>query len=357
MSKLSKKIFGACILVLCLVVVGIAVFRNIKNRQEAEDPSKNDKVSVIIPVYKVEDYLDDCLNSVQNQTYRNIEIICVNDGSPDNSGEILKRHRAWDKRIKIINQENQGVSVARNTGMKAATGKWIYFIDSDDLIVPYALEKAVESAKQYDPDIVNFKYEDFSQNLRPDLSEKKYQGLGKRLVEVQGKENPFDVFNMDKVNVWQSLYKRSFLEENNIRFKEGIICEDVLFTWKCELCAKTMVKDDNVYYLYRYARVGSIMSSDFKKIEKRLESFFTIIEELVTMRPDFKFEGIDEQFLDMILVLFHGPIVKELAGLPEQKEYARRAIKIIEDEYINKYDAEPNEKQAKQIEELKAVAK
>lgn len=356
MKKFTKKILGACILTLSLAVVGIVAFKSINSKNQG-NKVLNETVSVIIPVYKVEDYLDDCLDSVQNQTYKNIEIICVNDGSPDNSGEILKRHQEKDKRIKIINQENQGVSVARNTGMKAATGNWIYFVDSDDLIVPYTLEKAVESAKEYDPDIVNFKYEDFSQNLRPDLSTKTYQGLGKRLVEIRGKENPFKAFNMDKVNVWQSLYKRSFLEENGIKFAEGIICEDVLFTWKCELCAKTMVKDDNTYYLYRYARVGSIMSSDFKKIEKRLESFFTTIEGLVEIRPEFDFEGIDEQFLDMILILFHDPIVNELAKMPEQKEYAKRAVHVIEDEYINKYGAEPNEKQTRQINDLKAIAK
>lgn len=351
MVKFSKKILVACLLTLVLAAVSTVVFKHIKTKIE------NEKVSVIVPVYKVEDYLDDCLNSIQNQTYKNIEIICVNDGSPDSSGEILERHREKDKRIKIINQENQGVSVARNAGMKAATGKWIYFIDSDDLIVPYALEKAVESAKQYDPDIVNFKYRDFSQHLRPDVSENVYQGLGKRLVEVQNKANPFKVFDLDKVNVWQNLYKRSFLEENNIKFREGIICEDVLFTWKCELCAKTMVKDDNIYYLYRYARIGSIMSSDFQKIERRLESFFTIIEELVEMRPEFDFDGIDEQFLDMMLVLFHDPIVKELEKSPKQKEYAKRAVKVLEDEYINKYGAKPNEKQTKLIQDLKSVAK
>lgn len=353
MSKFSKKILWVCILVLGLAVAGLAVFKI----QMYKNSKNSEKVSVIIPVYKVEDYLDDCLNSVQKQTYKNIEIICVNDGSPDSCGEILKRHRAKDKRIKIINQENKGVSAARNAGMEAATGKWIYFIDSDDLIVPYTLEKAVESAKEYDADIVNFKYQDFSQHLRPDPSEKPYQGLGKCFVEVHDKENPFKAFNLEKVNVWQNLYKRSFLEENNIKFKEGIICEDVLFTWKCELCAKTMVKDDNIYYLYRYARVGSIMSSDFKKIEKRLESFFTIIGELIEMRPEFNFEGIDEQFLDMILVLFHDSIVKELAEAPEQKDYAKRAIQVIDEEYIGKYGAEPTAEQARQIGDLKAVAK
>lgn len=355
MKKFLKRFLIACVVALVLMVAGIIAFKSIKP-EGWKLKGSNEKVSVIIPVYKVEDYLDDCLDSVQNQTYKNIEIICVNDGSPDNSGEILKKHQQDDKRIKIINQENQGISVARNVGMKVATGNWIYFVDSDDLILPYTLEKAMESAKQYDPEIVNFKYEDFSQNLRPDLGARPYENHGKRLVEVSGAENPFKVFDMEKVNVWQNLYKRSFLEEHNIEFKKGIICEDVLFTWQCELYAKKMVKDDNVYYLYRYGRVGSIMSSDFKKIERRLDSFFTIIDELVRIRPEFDFDGIDEQFTDMILVLLYEPIVHEIDGMPEQKEYAKRAMQIIEDGYINKYGVSPNKEQAEKIKELKLLA-
>ncbi len=355
MKKFSKKVLIGCILTAILAVVGVIAFKNI-NFKFWEPEGPNEKVSVIIPVYKVEDYLDDCLDSVQNQTYKDIEIICVNDGSPDNSGEILKKHQKKDKRIKIINQENQGISAARNAGMKAATGNWIYFVDSDDLILPYTLEKAVESAKEYDPEIVNFKYEDFSQHLRPDLSARPYEGRGKLLIEVNGKENPFKIFDLEKVNVWQNLYKRSFLEEHNIQFKKGIICEDVLFTWKCELYAKKMVKDDNIYYLYRYGRVGSVMNSDFKKIERRLESFFTIRGELVDMRGEFEFVGIDEQFSDMILVMFYEPIVHEIKGMPEQKGYAKKAVHIIEDDYINKYGVIPNKEQAQKINELKSVA-
>ena len=99
------------------------------------------KLSIIMPVYNVEDYLDEALNSAESQTLKDIEIICVNDGSTDNSLAILEKHAKKDKRIKVINQENQGVSKARNAGMKAATGKYIYFFDSDDVLAPYIMEK------------------------------------------------------------------------------------------------------------------------------------------------------------------------------------------------------------------------
>ena len=112
-------------------------------KDEKTGPEIASKLSVVMPVYNVEDYLDEALNSAENQTYKDMEIICVNDGSTDNSLAILEKHAKKDKRIKVINQENQGVSKARNAGMKAATGKYIYFFDSDDVLAPYIMEKSV----------------------------------------------------------------------------------------------------------------------------------------------------------------------------------------------------------------------
>lgn len=100
-------------------------------------------VSIVIPVYNVELYLRECLDSVISQTYHNLEIICVNDGSPDNSLSILEEYAAKDSRIRIISQENAGISVARNTGMDVATGEYIYFLDSDDYIALEMVERCV----------------------------------------------------------------------------------------------------------------------------------------------------------------------------------------------------------------------
>ena len=98
------------------------------------------KISIIIPIYKVEKYLQSCLDSVLAQTFKDWEAICVNDGSPDNSGKILTEYAKKDPRIKIITQNNQGPSVARNNGLKQANGKYIFFLDSDDFIHPQLLE-------------------------------------------------------------------------------------------------------------------------------------------------------------------------------------------------------------------------
>ena len=112
------------------------------------------KISIIIPVYNVEGYLVECLNSVVNQTYRDIEIIIVNDGSTDSSFSIIQQYQLQDERIKIINQENQGLSAARNAGIKKVSGEYIWFVDSDDYITIDACEKIVEKLKQNNYDLL-----------------------------------------------------------------------------------------------------------------------------------------------------------------------------------------------------------
>ncbi|MDO4424139.1 MAG: glycosyltransferase family 2 protein, partial [Pseudomonadota bacterium] len=113
-----------------------------------------DKISVIIPVYNTENFLEQCLGSVVNQTYKNLEILIVDDGSPDKSDAVYKRFALEDNRIKIIKQKNSGLSVARNTGLKFATGQWIHFIDSDDYLDLDYYEKMVNAARDINPDII-----------------------------------------------------------------------------------------------------------------------------------------------------------------------------------------------------------
>lgn len=119
------------------------------------------KISVIIPVYNVERYLPQCLDSVLGQTFQDVEVICVNDGSIDKSGEILEQYAAKSSLIKIINKENQGASVARNTGLDIAAGDWISFVDSDDIVHPKMLEIAYKHAVLNNADFVEYKYKEF----------------------------------------------------------------------------------------------------------------------------------------------------------------------------------------------------
>ncbi len=115
-------------------------------------------ISIIVPVYNTEEYLTLALSSLCSQTYKNIEIICVDDGSTDNSLKILEKFRAFDSRIKIIKQKHQGVSVARNKGLDKVTGKYIAFVDSDDYVKPEMFEVLYKTIKKYDTDVVLFNY-------------------------------------------------------------------------------------------------------------------------------------------------------------------------------------------------------
>ena len=119
-----------------------------------DKPIEDVKVSVVIPVYNVENFLRACLNSVRNQTLKDFEVICIDDGSPDKSGEILEEYAKRDTRFRIYHQENSGVSATRNRGVELAKGEYIKFVDSDDTIAPTTLEKCYKLAKDEDADIV-----------------------------------------------------------------------------------------------------------------------------------------------------------------------------------------------------------
>ena len=123
------------------------------------------KVSVIVPVYKVEKYLKKCIDSILNQTYRDLEVILVDDGSPDQCGTICDRYGREDSRVHVIHKENGGLSDARNTGVERASGEYILFVDSDDYIEPELVEKTVKAAEKTGCDLVMFDYIREEENL------------------------------------------------------------------------------------------------------------------------------------------------------------------------------------------------
>ena len=124
--------------------------------------NNNPKISVIIPVYNVEDYLEECLDSIINQTFKDLEIICINDGSQDNSLNILEEYAEKDNRIKIITTKNQGLSAARNRGLENITGDYVYFIDSDDYLELTAFEELYAVSEEKSLDLIHFKFDNCS---------------------------------------------------------------------------------------------------------------------------------------------------------------------------------------------------
>lgn len=216
-------------------------------------------ISVIIPVYNVEKYLRRCLDSVVAQTYRNLEIICVDDGSVDESGRICDQYAARDARIKVIHQENQGISAVRNRGLDAAEGEYIAFVDSDDYILEDMYKKMLDKLLDYNVDlcVCQWQYE-FSdgrqvvkkQNIDPTIYGCK---TSLKFTHFLYKGNYESVV---VVAVWNKLYRRALLD--TIRF-EGRIHEDEAF------CGRIMAKSISVYVMeeqfYVYAQNGDSLTN------------------------------------------------------------------------------------------------
>lgn len=221
-------------------------------------------VSVIVPVFNTEKYLPKCLNSLINQSLRDIEIICVNDGSTDNSLKILQEYAAKDNRIKIINQENEKQGAARNAGMRIATGEYIGFVDSDDWVDLDFYEKLYNTAKKHNFDIA------LGTNVRV-----KKNGNKKRLNIIEEKEytsiqDKFDV-NVQWKNPCPTnkIYKRDLFLKHNIQWPEGAYCEDKLFTIKAVYFANSVVTVPDVYYYY-FDNPKSTVNSNKRKHRKKL---------------------------------------------------------------------------------------
>ncbi len=299
------------------------------------------KVSVVIPVYNTEKYLDECLNSVENQTLKEIEIICVNDGSTDNSLSVLEKHRSKDRRIKIVNQKNAGVSAARNAGIKKASGEYIAFLDSDDIVVPWAYERAYGLATKHNVDIVEFDFHGFIDGEETGASSLSYRESSFEIKERNPSEKPFQPLDFNVDIVWNKLWKRSFIKSNDFSFKKGINRgEDTLFNMIAASSVFKTVRDKNQLYCYRTSRPGSAMTVTQKDGKKRLESYIIMLEGLNEKRNKIKFEGSDQWILSSMLYLVYSPISYDLDNAEDKKYYAEKSLEIIND-FLKKYDITP----------------
>lgn len=221
-------------------------------------------VSVIVPIYNVKDYLIECVESILNQTYSNIEIILVDDGSTDGSAGLCDNLRQRDDRIIVIHKKNGGLSDARNIGFRKSTGEFVIFVDSDDSLKSSALEIMVSAIEEYGADISACEFETFEDNsikrYNSSAQEKSTEMVcltGKKLVESLYKGN----YQSIAFVAWNKLYKKSLFTDNDIEYPFGRIYEDTFTTYKL------LYKADEVaivnYPLYNYRiRPGSIMKSN-----------------------------------------------------------------------------------------------
>ena len=242
------------------------------------------KFSVIVPVYNVEAYLDDCLQSLQKQDFKDYEVICVNDGATDRSREILT---AWEARLpqmRVIDRENGGLSAARNTGLGAAQGEYVLFVDSDDWVEPRFLEclhsSLITHRSSPTPlDMLCFacrKDDSGKSDTLPAEQNDGWSYYNRHVLEAR--IIPF-------VCVWQRCYRRQFLLDNGLRFREGILHEDNEFTPRACLRARTVRVIPDVLYNYR-VRPNSIMTTRGTRSKESLVLIGNELSELFATEAD-----------------------------------------------------------------------
>ena len=270
------------------------------------------KISVIIPVYNVENYLEESLDSIINQTFADLEIICVNDGSTDNSSIILNKYANKDSRIKIIDQKNKGAGAARNSGLDVATGDYIYFFDSDDILELTALEELYKIAYENSLDLIIFKLINFIDETGEEFKVPYHEmsqimdKLGNTIFSYEEIVEFLDDFD---VTPHTKFFKKDLISE--IRFDENVIFEDNLFTVDYIFNAKKIYLY-NKYLYHRRVRQNSIMTTTSKNhidtievankfIDKvKKEGYYNLlIDKLFTKKVDvmhFRINSIDNQY-------------------------------------------------------------
>lgn len=233
------------------------------------------QLSVIIPVYNVEPYIHRCLDSVLSipVDIHDYEVIIVNDGTKDNSMAIVEQTKTSN--FVIINQLNKGLGAARNTGLRAAKGDWVFFLDSDDLIVPDAFASLYNKAKDSNADIVIGDYYPCHDGIR---GNGRYRIMTDRDIYEDGIVFFKQYYQSINTMVWRNLYRRDFLIKNSFSFTEGVCFEDVNWTPHCLLCAQKVYYSPIPFYNY-IIRSGSIMQSNIS--EKKIEDYIFVHNDLL----------------------------------------------------------------------------
>ena len=309
-------------------------------------------VSIIVPVYNVERYLRQCLDSLVNQTYQNNEIICVDDGSTDASSEILTEYALKNSKVRVIRQENSGLSAARNVGFSFATGEYVMYVDGDDWIDVRTCEKAVFKAEEYAADLVMWPYirefpnHSASKAIFPEektFTSAECRELQRRMIGLLGTELAHPE-NADALcTVWGKLYLRELIAQNDIRFTDlrriGTY-EDGLFNLHYLSYVKnaTYIPD----YLSHYRKNSGMTSKYRKKLAPQWKNLFSDIRSYIELEKcgdDFYAALNNRISLSIIglglnaLALPNREALREIRGILSEKEY-RAAIKTLPMRYF-----------------------
>lgn len=286
------------------------------------------KVTIVIPVYNVETYLRECLDSIVSQTFKDFEVICVDDGSTDNSLNILREYADNDDRFILLKQANQGAAVARNYGMSIAKGKYLLFLDSDDVFSEVLLEKSVAKAEFFNADITIFKAMSFDTNnkikavMKDGITEYK---LGQQKT-FSYNDVPDKIFNSFLIPAWNKLFKKSFVVDNNILFQEIKRYNDLFFTNKALILATKIILLDEVLLFYRVGLKSNLQSG---KCNTPLE----VHKALFALKRFLDEQGVYEKVKDSFVKLALDNI---FYNLREIKNYKSRSIYVskLRDKYF-----------------------
>lgn len=214
---------------------------------------EGDLISIIVPVYNVENYLRECVDSILAQTYSNIEVILIDDGSKDNSGKICDEYAEKDKRVEVIHKENGGLSEARNTGLNRAKGEWIAFVDSDDFIDNSMLDTLINLAKANNAQLALCTFRPTTEQIK--------EGQNKKIQVFDRDELIYCYVNRVKDycitnSVWDRLYKSELVKQ--VRFMPDRLNEDILYTMEVFLKVNKAIYTSEKFYQYRDIREGNI---------------------------------------------------------------------------------------------------
>lgn len=298
-------------------------------------------ISVVVPVYNVAKYLPRCLDSIASQTYANLDIILVDDGSTDNSGKIADEYAKTDKRAQVIHQKNGGLSEARNAGLRYAKGDYVAFVDSDDYMSPSYIEKLYDIASKNGADVATCQFQSFSEES---LKLKKSPDWTRDVMT--GRESAIGLLiGSHPAYIWTSLFKRSLFTDNAIEFPVGRTYEDVATRFKLQYFAgKVVFTNERLYhYLVRRSSITGIKFSEtrFNDLLFAVESIKDFSAQKKVTCPeivnyfDFKISMLilnslaKENALDKSLSKYWVVIVKRLKKLHKQVKFPSTQSRIV----------------------------
>ncbi len=292
-------------------------------------------VSIVVPVYNAENYLSECVNSIIGQSYKNLEIILVNDGSTDSSLELCRELAKSDSRISVIDQKNNGVSSARNAGIGKCTGKWVAFIDSDDIVADNYIEKLLAGVGGSELAYCDFstleegKYTNFGfVNGEFDIPLLAKACLANRITGMEGNPTNFGV-------PWAKLFSMEIIKSSGLRFTEGLAyMEDMLFTLEYLMhCNNVSHVDDNLY-IYRM----NPNSAMHKSVPNFKNYAVTVIEKLRSLQHDYKILSQLKAEFDYKIFLIYIQLT-DLAIMPLD-ESSRNKAKMLRNEWNDIFSGE-----------------